>query len=60
MNLHFCKVVAPNAARLEAPTTTDKELGLYCESFSLGLNWDILPGSKWPLAVIVWLTRFCA
>jgi hypothetical protein len=59
MNLHSCKVAALNATRLEALARTDKELDRYCESFWLGPNWDILPGSKWTFAVIFGLTRFC-
>jgi hypothetical protein len=48
MNLHSCKVAALNATHLGALTRTskEKELDLYCESFRLRPNWDILPGSN--------------
>jgi hypothetical protein len=43
MDLHSCDLAALHTTRLEADIRTHKEVELYCESFGLGPNWDILP-----------------
>lgn len=59
-NLRFGRVAMLNATRLGADIRIDEELDLYCKSFGLRANWDILSGSTWTLAVIFVRTRFCA